>query len=129
MHPGIVGGEGQDQISLIEVQQVTQLLGTSSNVLQRVMDIGDPQGCRSIRRQLHQSNGPLPRHDILAKIRFRLDHGVQQCRIEVVPFGIKCNRTANFLLGVPDPVFKFRFGLNRRGRNHHACEKADEDAA
>ena len=129
MHPGVIGGEGQNQISLIQVQQVTQLLRAPSNILQRVIDIGDPQGFRSIRRQLHQSNGTFPRHDILAKVRFRLDHGVQQRRIEMVPFGIERNRAENFLLGIADSAFQVRLGWHRGRRNHYAGQEDNEHTA
>jgi hypothetical protein len=108
---------------------VTQLLGTPSNVLQRIIGIGNPQGRRSIRRQLHQSNGSLPRHGILTKIGFGLDDGMEQGRIEMIPFGIERNRAPNFLVRVLDPLFKIRFGWDRGCRNHYARQEDDEDTA
>jgi len=53
MHPGIICSKGQNQIVLIGVQQVTQLLRLSSNALQKIADIGNSQGPRGIRRELH----------------------------------------------------------------------------
>jgi hypothetical protein len=129
MHSGVVRGECQEQIPLIQIQQMAQLLGTPSNVLEGIIDIGDPQGRRCIRGQLHQPNGSLPRHGILAEIRFRFDHCVQQCRIEMIPFGVERNRAANFLVRVLDPVFKIRFGWDRGCRNHHARQEDDEGTA
>jgi hypothetical protein len=129
MYSGVVRGERQEQIPLIQVQQMAQLLGTPSNVLEGIIDIGDPQGRRCIRGQLHQPNGSLPRHGILAEIRFRFDHCVQQCRIEAVPFSIKRNRPVNFLLGIADSAFQIRLSRNRSCRNHHAREEEDEETA
>ena len=68
MHPGIVRSQGQRQIAFVQIQQMTQLFGAASDILQRVIDISHPQGGRRIRRQLHQADGPFVRHDMLAKV-------------------------------------------------------------
>jgi hypothetical protein len=74
MHPGIVRGQGQGQIAFVQIEQVAQLFGPASDILQGIVDIGDAQRDGRIRRQLHQADGPLSRHDVLAKIRLCLDH-------------------------------------------------------
>ena len=85
----IISRQSEAQISMIEIQETTQLFRTASEVLDRVIDIGNSQCRRCLGRELHESDGTFARHHILAKVRLGLDDRPQQRRLETVEFGIK----------------------------------------
>ena len=66
--PGVIGRQGQGKFTLIEVQQVPQLLSASADILDGIVGVAHAQCSRSSRRQLHQANRTLGRHGMLAKI-------------------------------------------------------------
>jgi len=70
---GVIGRQTEAQVSAIEIQEAAQLFCTSSDVLDRVIDVCDPKGRRRIRRELHESDSAFVRHHMLAKIRLSFD--------------------------------------------------------
>jgi len=53
--PRIVGGKRQGEIPFVEVQQTAELFGAASDILDGIVDVGNPQCRRRVRRKLHQA--------------------------------------------------------------------------
>jgi len=53
--PRIVSGKRQGEIPIVAVQQAAELFGAASDILDGIVDVGDPQCRRRVRRKLHQT--------------------------------------------------------------------------
>ena len=81
-----------------------QLLGTSADILDGIVDVAHIQRNRGSRRQLHQPDRPFGRHGMLAKIGFDCDDSAQQGGIETIFLGVPRDGPENFLLRIPKVV-------------------------
>ena len=78
-----------------------QLLSTSSDILDGIVDVVHTQPGRGSRRQLHQADRAFARYGMLAKIRFGLDDSAQQGRIKTVSLGVPHDGPSDFLFRIP----------------------------
>ena len=100
MDPCIIGRQGQGKIALVEVQQMPQLLSTSADILDGIVDVLHTQRGRGSRRQLHQADRAFARHGMLAKIRFGLDDSAQQGKIKTIFLGVPRDGPMDFMFRI-----------------------------
>lgn len=117
MHSGVIGGQCERDITVVERKQVTELLGASANVLDWIVDIHHPQCGRRIRRQLHEPHGTLSRNDVGTEIRLNFDDRAQKCWVESVAFRVKGDRSPDFLFAIARTAIIIGF-RRERGRNN-----------
>jgi hypothetical protein len=123
MDPGIIGGKGQRQIVLIEIEKIAKLSGSSPDILEGIIDIPHPEGDRRIRRQLHEPHRTFSRHGVRAKIRLNLDHRAQEGGIETIAFRVERDRSTDFLCGIARTALKIRC----RGSRSCCDQRAQKD--
>jgi len=81
---GIVGGESKRQIPSKSIEELSQILGSPSDIIFGVVEVSYIQPDCRLRHQLHQSNSSSPRDGAWVKVRLGLNDGTDQGGVKLM---------------------------------------------
>jgi len=76
--PGVIGRQRERQVTVKAVQQIAKVSGSACNILFGIERIVHIPSHGRVGHELHQADGPRPRHRIRIKIGFCFNDGADQ---------------------------------------------------
>src|SRR5579884_3389786 len=101
LHPiltRIIRGQGQSQIAIETVEQIAEMFGAASDILDRIERVAYLERRRRARHQLHQPLCPRPRHGGGVEVRLGLDDRSQEGGMQPILPGIPGDGLLQFAL-------------------------------
>ena len=80
----VVGGQAEGPVSVVAVWQGEQVPGTAGDAFERIERVGRPEFPGGGRHEWHQAQGAVGGHGFGVEVRFRLDHCLNEQRIDPV---------------------------------------------
>jgi len=80
----VIGGESEGEIPSESIKELSQILGASSDIVFRVIEVSHIHPHGGLWHQLHQSDGSGPRDRMRVKVRFGFDDGPYQGGVDAV---------------------------------------------